>query len=86
MCDEIANYSDSVSTNMPANVMCTVSTSVTKTVSTSFYNKAVWYEINCYIMHTVLLVVILLFIIVFTCYHFAKNRSKQKKNTDTLTI
>ena len=84
--DEIANYSDSVSTNMPANVMCTVSTSVKKTVSTSFYNKAVRYKINCYIMHTVLLVVILLFIIVFTCYHFAKNRSKQKRNTDTLTI
>ena len=32
---------------------------------------------NCYTFHTVLLVIILLFIIAIICYHYAKHRSQQ---------
>ena len=39
---------------------------------------------NCYILHTVLLVFILLLIIAIFCYHYAKNWSKQK-GLDALT-
>ena len=34
---------------------------------------------DCYILLTVLLVIILLFIIAIICYHYAKHRSKLKK-------
>ena len=33
---------------------------------------------DCYILRTVLLVIILLFIIAITCYHYAKHKSKLK--------
>ena len=36
-------------------------------------------KIDCHIMHTVLLGIILLFIIAISCYHYAKRRSKLKK-------
>ena len=32
---------------------------------------------DCYILHTVLLVIILLFIIAIICYHYAELRSKK---------
>ena len=51
-CDEIINATDSVSTN------------ITTTVSTNFYSKKLRYnKIDCYILHVVLLVIILVFII-----------------------
>ena len=53
-CDGIINAAG----NVPANV--------TITGSANFYNKKVWYEIECYIMHTVLLVII---IAIYNCYH-----------------
>ena len=40
---------------------------------------------DCYILHTVLLVTILLLIITIICYHYAKHRSKQK-DINVLTI
>ena len=83
-CDEIIDDADSVSINVPTNVMSTVSTSVKSIASTNFHHKKVSYTMDCYILHTVLLVVILLFIIAIICYHYAKHRSKQK-NIDTLT-
>ena len=49
----------------------------TSTVSISFDNKIVRYNMNYYILHTVLLVIILIFLIAFICFHYA-NRSKQK--------
>ena len=41
---------------------------------------------NYYTLHTVLLVIILLFIIAIICYHYAKLWSKQKKYWHTNTI
>ena len=43
------------------------------------------YKIDCYILHTVSLVIMLLFIITIICYHYAKSRSNQK-GIDALTI
>ena len=65
-CDEIINAADKVSTN------------VTSTVPKHFYNKNLRYKMDCYILHTVLLVIILLFVIDIICYHYAKQRSKHK--------
>ena len=49
----------------------TISTIVTSTVPIHF-DKKVRYSIDCYILHTVLLVIVLLFIIAVICYHYAK--------------
>ena len=65
-CDEIIN------------TVGNVSTAVTSTVSTNFYNKKVRYKMDCYILHTVLLLIILLFTIAIICYDYAKHRSKRK--------
>ena len=46
-CDEIINAADKVSTN------------VTSTVPKHFYNKNLRYQMDCYILHTVLLVIII---------------------------
>ena len=78
-CDEIIDDANSVSINVPTNVMSATSTSVKSTASTNFHDKKVRYKMDCYILHTVLLVVILLFIITIICYHYAKHRSKEKK-------
>ena len=66
VCDEIINVADNVSTN------------VLSTVSVNFYNKKVRYKMDYYILHTVLLVIKLLFIVAIICYHYAKHRCKQK--------
>ena len=42
------------------------------------HRKKVRYKFDCYILHTVLLVIILLLIINIICYHCAKRRSKLK--------
>ena len=34
---------------------------------------------DCYTLHTVLLVIILVFIMAIICYYYAKHRPKQKK-------
>ena len=62
-CDEIINDTNRVSTIVPKNV--------TSTFSTNFYNKKVRYKMSCYLIHTVLLVIILLFIIAIKGYHYA---------------
>ena len=58
--DEILNGSDSVSAN------------ITSTVSTDFHNKKVRYKMDCYILHAVLLLTILLFITAVICYPYTK--------------
>ena len=70
---------------MPTNVTSTVSTNVMSTVSLNFRNKRVGYKMDCYILHTFLLVLILLFVIAIVCYRYAKHKSKQK-NIGLLTI
>ena len=74
-CNEIINVMDSVSTN----VTNTIPTNVANTVSTNSGDKKVKYKIDCYILHTFLLVIILLFIIAIICYHYTKQRLKRKR-------
>ena len=58
------------------NVMDIVSTEMTNTiatnVSTNSDGKKVRYKMDCYILHTVLLVITLSTIITIICYHYAK--------------
>ena len=70
--DEIISVMYIVSTKM-AN---TIATNVTSTASVNCHSKNVRYKIDCYILHTVLLAIILLLIISIICYHYAKRRSK----------
>ena len=40
--------------------------------------RKVRYKMDCYILNTVWLVIILLFIIAVICYHYAKHKAKQR--------
>ena len=68
-CDEIISVMDIKSTKKTN----TLVTNITK----NCHSKKV---IECYILHTVLLVIILLLTITIICYHYAK-----QKSIDTLT-
>ena len=57
---------------VPKNVMNTASITVTSTVLRSSDSKKVSYKMNCYILHTVLLVTILLFIIALISFFSKK--------------
>ena len=76
-CDEIIFFMDIVSTKM--------TDTVARNVSINSDGKKVRYKIDCYFLHTVLLLIILLLIITIICYHYAKHRSKQK-SINALTI
>ena len=60
-----------------------VSSNMTNAISTNAWTnydgKKVRYETSCYIFHTVLLVITLLFIFSIICYQYATHRSKLKK-------
>ena len=81
MCDKIIKAGKSVSANVLVNITCTVPINASNDTSINFSNKNVGYEMNCCNFHTVFLVLILLFIISFICYRYAKHRSKQKTLT-----
>ena len=70
-------------------VMDTVSTKKTNTIATNVsincHTKKVRYRTDCCILHTVLSAIILPLIIITICYHYAKQRSKQK-SIDALRI
>ena len=76
-CDEIISVMDIVSTKM-ANTIAT-------NASIKFHNKKLRYKIDCYILQTVFLVIILLSIITIICYHYTTRKSKQK-GINALTI
>ena len=80
-CDEIINAANSVSTN----VSCSVPINAVNTASVSFNDEKVRYKVDCCILHTFLLVVIVLFIFAINCCHYTKHRLKQK-HIGTLTI
>ena len=63
--------------NVTTNVANTISTNIASTVSINFDDKKVRYKMDCYILHTVLLVIILLFIITIISHQYAKHISKQ---------
>ena len=75
-CDEIISVMDIASTKM--------TNTIATNVSINSDGRKVRYEIDCYILHS-LLVIILLLIITIICYHYAKHKSKQK-SIDALTI
>ena len=68
MCYEIIRVTNNVSTN------------VTSAVSLNYDDKKVRYKMDCYILHTFLLVIILIFMIAIICYYYEKHRSKQEKH------
>ena len=76
-CDEIISVMDIAPTKMK--------NTIARNVSINSYDKKVRCKIDCYILHTVLLVIKLLLIITIICHYYAKYRSKQK-NIDPLTI
>ena len=69
LCDEVTYVTDIVSTN----------------ASINFDDKKVRYKMDCYILHTVLLVITLLLIIAII-YHYAKHRSKLKNRIVVLKM
>ena len=69
--DEVIYVTTIVSTNM--------TNTISANVSTNSNGKKVRYKMDCYIFHTVLIVIILLFIIAIICYRYAKHSSKLKK-------
>ena len=73
-CDELITVTDIVSTKKTD----TIVTNVMSTASINFHSKKVR---DCYILHTVLLVIILLLIITIIFCHYVK-----QKSIDELTI
>ena len=65
MCNEVLN----ITSNIPANLK--------SVVSTDFDDKNVIHQMNSCILQTVLVDIILLLMIAFICYYYAKQRSKQ---------
>ena len=65
-CDKIVIVVNNLSTKKTN----TIATNITSTASIN-YSKQVG---DCYILHTVLLVIILLLIITIICYHYAKEK------------
>ena len=63
--DEIVIVMDNVTTKK------TIATNVTSTASINCHSIKV---IDCHILHTVLLAIILLLIIIIFCYHYAKQK------------
>ena len=57
----------------------TIQTNLMNTMPINSDDKKVLRKINCYILHTFLLAIMLLFIIAIIWHHYAKNRSKQKR-------
>ena len=65
--NKFVNAANSISTNVPTNVTCIV--------LNTFHSKKVRHKMHCYILYTVLLVIILLCKIAIICYHYTKHRS-----------
>ena len=77
MCNEIINATDNVlateANAIPENMTNSTSTNVTCTMPTNSDGKKVRYKIDCYISHTLLKVILLLFVIAIIYYHYTKN-------------
>ena len=73
-CDKIMYIMDIVSTKMTN----TIATNTTSMMSINCRNKKFRYNIDCYVLSTVLLMNILLLITAIICCHYAKDRSKLK--------
>ena len=73
VCDEIINAIDNTSTNVtntiPTIMTKSLSINVTSAVSINSGDKKTSYKVDCYILHTFLLVITLLLIIAIIYYH-----------------
>ena len=74
VCSEIIYIMDIVSTN----VTIIISAKVTSTILTNSDDTQARSKMDCYILHTALLVIILLFIIANICYQYAEHRQNKK--------
>ena len=80
-CEKIILYvMDIVSTNLANNLLA----NSTSTILKNSDDKNVRYKMDCYILDTVLLVIILLFNIAIICYYYTRHRSN-KKSVGALT-
>ena len=69
---ENGGYLESIIANsilLPITVSCSVTMNAANTASINSDGETIRYKMDCYILHKILLVVILLFIIVIICYH-----------------
>ena len=73
-CDEIVIAMDIASTKNTD----TIAVNVTSTASISWHSKKVR---NCYISHTVLLVIVLILLVTIICYHYVKLKIRVKNRT-----
>ena len=77
-CNEIKNAAYSVSTNVTNGILTNmtniISADVMGIMSTNSDGKAIRYEMGCYILHKVLLMIILLFVVAIICYYCIKHR------------
>ena len=71
-CDEIISVMNIASTKMKN----TIAKKVTSTSSINCHCKKVRYKIDCYILHTAFLVIILPLLTTIICYHYAEHMSK----------
>ena len=69
VCDEIISAMDVVSTK--------ITNTIVSNASINYHDKKRC-KFDCYILHTVSLMIISLMIIAIICFHYAKHRSKQK--------
>ena len=76
--DEIIYVMNTVPTNMTNTIPTNITNAMSTNASTNSDSKRVRYEMDCYILHIILLVIILLFIISIICYLYTKHKSKLK--------
>ena len=64
---------------IPTNIRNTIPTNVMSTMAINSDNKKVRYKMDRYNLNMFLLVILLLFKVPIICYHYIKNRLKQKR-------
>ena len=76
--DDIIFAMNIILTNMTNTVPTNMANTLSINVSTNYDGKKVRYNMDCYILHSFLSVIILLFVIAIFYYYYAKHRSKLK--------
>ena len=61
-CVEVMYVLDSVSTNTTNNLPVSITNTIPTNITTNYEDKKVRYKIDCYILHAILLVIVLLFV------------------------
>ena len=71
--DDKDHVSANVINTIPTNMANTISSNVSGTTSANSDCKKIRYKVSCYISHTVLLLILLLFLVTIISYHYAKH-------------